>query len=190
MSFSSFFSYVCATLSNVPWEHCILICLLSIILSTLFVLRGKYSVWNTSILCIIFIIGFLLLDLAVLLRYGNKPSHYSGLDFSAEIDRLSHGGIPRRIEIICNICAFIPFGFFLSVFLSTSKRLRIWGHIGYVSIVCFVLSLCIECLQLVMRVGFFEVTDLVMNTVGAFFGAGISVLIRAVITKTCKHANL
>ena len=34
--------------------------------------------------------------------------------------------------------------------------------------------MCIECLQLVLRVVFFEVTDLVMNTVGAGVGAGLA----------------
>ena len=38
----------------------------------------------------------------------------------------------------------------------------------------FGLSLTIECLQLLLHVGFCEVTDLVMNTVGAFVGVGVS----------------
>ena len=43
------------------------------------------------------------------------------------------------------------------------------------------LSLCIESLQLLLRVGFFELTDLVMNTLGAFVGALISAGVRKVV---------
>ena len=42
-------------------------------------------------------------------------------------------------------------------------------------------SLTIECLQLLLHVGFFELTDLVMNTVGAFVGALISAGVRKVV---------
>ena len=49
------------------------------------------------------------------------------------------------------------------------------------TLVAFGLSLCIECLQLVLKVGFFEVTDLVMNTLGGFVGALISMGVRKVV---------
>ena len=45
----------------------------------------------------------------------------------------------------------------------------------------FGLSLCIECLQLLLRVGIFELTDLVMNTLGEFIGALISAGLRKVV---------
>ena len=45
------------------------------------------------------------------------------------------------------------------------------------TLAAFGLSLCMECLQLVLRVGFFELTDLALNTVGggvgALFSAGL-----------------
>ena len=46
------------------------------------------------------------------------------------------------------------------------------------------LSLCIECLQLLLRVGVFKLTDLVMNTLGAFGRALISVGLRKVVGET------
>ena len=45
----------------------------------------------------------------------------------------------------------------------------------------FGLSLTIECLQLLLHVGFFELTDLVMNTVGAFVGALVSAGVKMVV---------
>ena len=46
------------------------------------------------------------------------------------------------------------------------NRTGSWRRVGLVTLAAFGLSLCIECLQLVLKVGYFEVTDLVMNTVG------------------------
>ena len=51
----------------------------------------------------------------------------------------------------------------------------------YSTLAGFGLSLCIECLQLLLRVGFFELTDLVMNTLGAFVGVLISTGLRKVV---------
>ena len=45
-----------------------------------------------------------------------------------------------------------------------------WRCVGRVALVTFGLSLCIECIQLVFRVGVFELTDLLLNTVGALIG--------------------
>ena len=50
------------------------------------------------------------------------------------------------------------------------NRTGFWRRVGLVTLAAFGLSLCIECLQLVLHVGFFEVTDLVMNTVGGGVG--------------------
>ena len=50
------------------------------------------------------------------------------------------------------------------------NRTGSWRRVGLVTLAAFGLSLCIECLQLVLHVGFFEVTDLVMNTVGGGVG--------------------
>ena len=43
----------------------------------------------------------------------------------------------------------------------------------------FALSLCVECLQWVLRVGFFELTDLVLNTLGACAGALLTAAVRS-----------
>jgi len=65
-------------------------------------------------------------------------------------------------------------------FLASGKRLRARRRLGLAALVGFELSLIIECLQLLLHVDFFELTNLVMNTVGAFVGAGVSGVIRTV----------
>ena len=63
-----------------------------------------------------------------------------------------------------------------------------WRRVGWAVLAAFGLSLCIECLQLVLRVGFFELADLVMNAVGGGVGAGIAVVIRSLLAKQKKKS--
>ena len=98
------------------------------------------------------------------------------IDLSAEYNLLIHGGENRRVEMLANVAVFVPFGFFLAEFLASTKRFSAWRRIGLATLAGFGLSLCIECLQLVLRVGWFEVTDLVMNTVGAGVGGSLEVV--------------
>ena len=73
--------------------------------------------------------------------------------------------------MFANIAAFVPFGLFLGEFLAEAfavdGRRRIW----IVALCAFGLSLFIEGLQLALKLGVFEVTDLVLNTVGGAVGA-------------------
>ena len=91
--------------------------------------------------------------------------------------------------MLFNIVVFVPFGFFFSEFISSTTRLSAWRRLGYATLASFGLSLCLECLQLFLRVGFFELTDLVLNTAGGFIGAGLALLGRKVlgIGKKCEQ---
>lgn len=107
-----------------------------------------------------------------------------------EFHLLLHGDEIRRAELLSNIVVFVPFGFFLSEFLSSTKTQSILKRFENVTFAAFGLSLCIEALQLLLQVGYFEMTDLIMNTVGAFIGAGVSILIRTAFGKARRHENL
>lgn len=63
-----------------------------------------------------------------------------------------------------NVIGFLPFGFFLPIF---GYRFRNGWLIGLLG---FALSLSVECIQLVCKVGCFDVDDLILNTVGAVVG--------------------
>ena len=56
--------------------------------------------------------------------------------------------------------------------VASALRLRAGRQLWLATLAGFGLSLTIECLQLLLHVGFFELTDLVMNTVGAVVGGG------------------
>ena len=80
----------------------------------------------------------------------------------------------RRFLLYRNILAFMPFGFFLPVIW---VRTRHW----YITVLLsFAMSLLVETMQLVGKVGSFDVDDLLLNTIGGFAGYIIFVLARGV----------
>jgi len=67
-------------------------------------------------------------------------------------------------NLIGNVVAFIPFGIFLPIL--TNNRLKICQ----VTISTFALTLSIELIQLMSRVGIFDVDDIILNTLGGIIG--------------------
>ena len=68
------------------------------------------------------------------------------------------------INIPGNILAFVPFGFFLP-YLKKEYR-RFW----VVTLISFLFSQTIEAIQLVSKVGSFDVDDILLNTIGGMLG--------------------
>ena len=151
---------------------------MSLTLTIILLIRKKCSAYGAIALGLMVFMGLFLLDTTVVIRLSSTVHSENGFSLAAEYHRLIHGGTARRTEMLSNVAAFIPFGFFLSEFLASLNRTGSWRRVGWVVLAAFGLSLCIECLQLIMHVGFFELTDLVMNTVGAFVGAGVAILFR------------
>ena len=60
-----------------------------------------------------------------------------------------------------NILLFAPFGFSLGLFRKKQSGAVLLG---------FLLSLFVELVQLTLHIGWFETEDIVMNTLGVFFG--------------------
>ena len=179
MSYSTFQTYLRISFPQVPWFYWGAVGFLSLAMTTFLVIRKKCSVYSAIVLGLTVFIALFLLETAVLLRLLDILPHPSGYGFKAELDRLFHISDLRKIELLANIAVFIPFGFFLSEFFSTTKGFSVWRRIGLATFVGLGLSLCIEFLQLILRVGYFELTDLVMNTIGAFVGSGMAGIGRA-----------
>ncbi|HJB28100.1 MAG TPA: VanZ family protein [Candidatus Blautia faecavium] len=67
-------------------------------------------------------------------------------------------------NLIGNVLGFIPYGFILPVIHNGLRS-------GFLIILSgFGLSLCVETIQLVTKVGCFDVDDLILNTLGAALG--------------------
>ena len=114
----------------------------------------------------------------------DKKGLLQSVDVAVSLIRDGLPGVPVPDYVDENfstkVVRIIPFGLFLSEFLASAKRFSVGRRLGLATLAGFGLSLCIECLQLLLRVGFFELTDLVMNTLGAFAGAGVAIIVRKV----------
>lgn len=101
-------------------------------------------------------------------RYSMKDYHYN-LEFFKEIKRFilyrkQLGFETFIVNIVGNILAFAPFGFLLP--LLDKKYCRFI----YVTFLCFLFSLSVETMQLLLKVGIFDVDDIMMNTAGGILG--------------------
>lgn len=74
------------------------------------------------------------------------------------------------VNIIGNVLAFAPFGFVLPIISVRNRKLL------NIILLSLEFSLTIEIIQLVFKVGIFDVDDLLMNTLGGMLG-GIGFLI-------------
>lgn len=81
--------------------------------------------------------------------------------------------------IIGNILLFMPFGWILPTFFVRTRRY------GLVTISGFFISLLIEVIQLVWHLGFFELDDLLHNTLGCALGYGVFVIGMWIVGKKC-----
>lgn len=68
------------------------------------------------------------------------------------------------LNLVGNLTVFFPLGFLVPIW-----RIKKTGCVRII-LYSFLFSLCIETLQLVTRVGVFDVDDLLMNTVGGVIG--------------------
>lgn len=86
-----------------------------------------------------------------------------------EIARYFHyfdvvGLLAFLINIVGNVVAFLPFGFFLPIISRRSKK---WYNTVMLG---FGFSLALETMQLIFMVGSFDVDDMILNTMGAALG--------------------
>lgn len=68
------------------------------------------------------------------------------------------------LNIVGNVVAFMPFGFFLPMI---SRKA---AGVGAVVIYTFAFSLSVELIQLISKVGSCDVDDLILNTLGGLLG--------------------
>ena len=174
-------SYARGILTHVPGTHWAVMGVVSLALTVILLIRKKCSVYGAIALGLTVFMGLFLLDTAVGIRYLGIMKHAAGHDLTLDFSRMFRKSGQGPVETLSNIAVFVPFGFFLGEWLASSNRPGSWRRVGLVTLAAFGLSLCIECLQLVLHVGFFEVTDLVMNTVGGGVGALISAGVRKVV---------
>ena len=99
--------------------------------------------------------------------FGQENYRYNLVPFK-EIERFwtyrRELGIHSFYNLAGNILGFVPAGFFIPI-LMKNKR----GFL-FTSCVTFQMSFLVEVLQLIFRVGSFDVDDMILNTLGGMLG--------------------
>ena len=83
------------------------------------------------------------------------------------------------VNIFGNVLAFAPFGFVLPIISKSNRKLI------NIALLSLEFSLTVELIQLIFKVGIFDVDDLFMNTLGGILG-GICFIICHKFIKTIK----
>jgi glycopeptide antibiotics resistance protein len=75
--------------------------------------------------------------------------------------------ISRLVNLLGNVVVFIPFGFLLPLAMTCAIA---WVRISLFAVPCI---LILECLQMLLHVGSFDIDDLLLNMLGVWTGYGL-----------------
>ena len=114
MTGSALQEYARGILTLVPWEHWVMMVVVSLALTGFLLIRKKSSAYGAIALGLTVFTGLVLVDTAVLIRHLGLLQHSTGHNLGFELDRLLHGSKDARSEVISNLIVFVPFGFFLT----------------------------------------------------------------------------
>ncbi|MBE5889937.1 MAG: VanZ family protein [Lachnospiraceae bacterium] len=125
---------------------------------------------------------FYFLFFAEAMGRGPKGEYRYNLTLLKEIKRFwNHidiiGWKAFLLNVFGNVIAFVPFGFFFPMLMKKTKSILLTTLTGF----CF--SLLVESLQLCLRLGIFDVDDMLLNTIGTFVGAVVYAIAHRVWNK-------
>lgn len=89
--------------------------------------------------------------------------------------------INRLVNLLGNVVVFIPFGFLWPLVKTPSIS---WLRISLYAVPCILL---LECLQMLLHVGSFDIDDLLLNMLGVWIGYG---LFRVISFKSNKEGEM
>lgn len=129
-------------------------------------------------------VGFLIYFLFLAEWYGRSEiseNYRYNLELFKEIKRFityreQLGMFAVLANLLGNILIFVPYGFFISM----AGRTRGFFKTFFCSMF---LSLCVEIVQLITRVGSFDVDDILLNTIGGVLGYIIFVMCNGIRRK-------
>ncbi|MEI3177441.1 MAG: VanZ family protein [Lachnospiraceae bacterium] len=132
--------------------------------------------WTLFIVYMVFLMYFLFFAEIMGRTYIDRDYHYNLTPFR-EIRRFivyrrTLGWFAVLSNLLGNVLAFVPFGMILPML---TPKCRNFFHIVLLG---FDFSLFVETIQLISKVGSFDVDDLILNTLGAALGYLVYRLIR------------
>lgn len=130
--------------------------------------KHKILLWIVMIVYLIALFYFLFFSESMGRTIGTDRYRYNLVLFK-EIGRFfifwkNVGFGAAFLNIGGNVVAFLPFGCLLATLLNPKEK---WYLIALFS---FELSLCVELMQLISKLGCFDVDDLLLNTLGGMLG--------------------
>ena len=140
--------------------------------------KEKYHIrlaWIFFIIYMIFLMYFLFFAEITGRTYVDRDYHYNLVPFR-EIKRFiryreSLGWFAVGTNLFGNVIAFLPYGAILPILIKKSR------NFFRITLYSFEFSLFVEIVQLVSKVGSFDVDDLFLNTLGGAIGYLIFLLI-------------
>jgi len=140
-------------------------------------LRKKYFI------AILFVIYFAVLVKLIVFKY--LPTHiviadgnYIPLKTILPYLNGSPTWIVAKNNLIGNIALFVPLGFLIPLIY---RHTLTWKHILFIA---FTVSMALESAQIILRVGVFDVDDIILNVLGAIVGYGAFVYIKSIFRNT------
>ena len=92
---------------------------------------------------------------------GVWPRTYQLIPLVTVINNIRRGNTTYIVQMIASIVVFIPLGVFIRIKRKSIRKVIVYG---------FLVSLVMEALQFVLRVGTFDVDDIILNVLGAVIG--------------------
>ena len=162
------------TLNSVWPMIAIFLCVVIVVrLAYIFVNHKKVTIYK-EVFGLIFIIYILLL-FEMLTATDTNNFHGINLKLFNEITRYKFGTRMFNINVFGNILIFVPFGLFISEYLSAKK-------VYIVFIVSLLTSACVELVQL--KIGrSFDIDDILLNVIGSILGYILYKLLKGLKTK-------
>ena len=155
-------------------------------LSVFLIIISRSSVMtrkNKIITFILFIIYILLLTWIVIFKTMPYLTHMSARSLNLEPFKgtaVYHGRYDYK-ELVGNILIFVPLGMYISVVVRKFNLVAAF-------VAGFTLSLIYETVQYELICGAADVTDVLMNTLGALIGAILYLILKALFRK--KHIEI
>lgn len=85
------------------------------------------------------------------------------------------------LNVLCNIICFVPFGFFMPLL---HKKQRVW----IVTVLTTALfSVFVESIQLIFKIGSFDVDDVLLNSIGGAIGYIVYKVVIVIYRKYCSE---
>lgn len=137
----------------------------------------------------VFVLGFYLFLLVWLVLFKlttdfNMLPHYQSINLIPFAQSVIVNGKIYIKEIIYNALAFVPLGVYIQYW---NPAKAIWKKAG----IGFLVSLSLETIQFIFKIGSSDITDIISNTFGVILGLGLYKLLEKIFKKdSIKVVNI